>query len=183
MFCIDTDWKEISRNEATDPAKLSEADSLAYVIYTSGSTGKPKGVQIPHRALVNFLYSMQKEPGMTSQDTVLSVTTMSFDIFGLELFLPLLFGARVVIAERDDTLDGFRLASMMKEHNVSLMQATPSTWRLLIESGWSGHESLKSICGGEAFPRTWLRQCSADAGKYGIFTGPQRPPSGRAPFE
>ena len=152
MICIDSDWETISREKDNNPAPLCEPDNLAYVIYTSGSTGKPKGVQIPHKALVNFLYSMQKEPGLTREDTVLSVTTMSFDIFGLELFLPLLFGGKVVIAERDDTLDGLRLARMIEEHDVSIMQATPSTWRLLIESGWSGHESLKAICGGEAFP-------------------------------
>ncbi|MGA2228491.1 MAG: amino acid adenylation domain-containing protein, partial [Syntrophobacteraceae bacterium] len=152
MICIDSDWETISREKDNNPAPLCEPDNLAYVIYTSGSTGKPKGVQIPHRALVNFLYSMEKKPGLTREDIVLSVTTMSFDIFGLELFLPLLFGGKVVIAERDDTLDGLRLASMIEEHGVSIMQATPSTWRLLIESGWSGHESLKAICGGEAFP-------------------------------
>ena len=106
MICLDSDWETISRGKDNDPAPLSEPHSLAYVIYTSGSTGKPKGVQIPHKALVNFLYSMQKEPGLTPEDTVLSVTTMSFDIFGLELFLPLLFGGKAVIAERDDTLDG-----------------------------------------------------------------------------
>jgi amino acid adenylation domain-containing protein len=152
-ICIDSDWDKISRESTGNPALLSGPEHLAYVIYTSGSTGKPKGVQIPHKALVNFLYSMMREPGMTAADTVLSVTTMSFDIFGLELYLPLLSGARVVIAERVDTLDGSRLASLINEHNVTVMQATPSTWRLMIEAGWSGNQSLKVICGGEAFPK------------------------------
>jgi amino acid adenylation domain-containing protein len=150
---IDSDWDKISRESTNNLALISGPEHLAYVIYTSGSTGKPKGVQIPHKALVNFLYSMMREPGMTAADTVLSVTTMSFDIFGLELYLPLLSGARVVIAEREDTLDGSRLASLINEHNVTVMQATPSTWRLMIEAGWSGNQSLKVICGGEAFPK------------------------------
>src|SRR5207302_9919396 len=83
--------------------------NLAYVLYTSGSTGKPKGVEIPHSALVNFLLSMQRAPGFTATDTILAVTTLSFDIAGLELFLPLISGGRVVIASRDDTLDPRRL--------------------------------------------------------------------------
>jgi non-ribosomal peptide synthetase component F len=136
MICIDSDWETISKETANNPAPLAEPNNLPYVLYTSGSTGKPKGVQIPHRALVNLLYSMQKKPGLTSEDTVLSITTMSFDVFGLELFLPRLFGGRVVIAERDDTLDGSRLVDMIKEHDVSLMLATPATLRLLIEPRW-----------------------------------------------
>ena len=149
---MDSDWEMISKEKYSNPTPLASPDDLAYVIYTSGSTGKPKGVQISHRALVNFLCSMRNEPGLTETDTLLSVTTMSFDIFGLELFLPLITGAKVVIAERDDTLDGSRLSKLLEEHKVSVMQATPSTWRLLIESGWSGGDALKVLCGGEAFP-------------------------------
>jgi amino acid adenylation domain-containing protein len=152
VVCLDSDWEAISKERDGDPATQAGPDDLAYVIYTSGSTGKPKGVQISHRALVNFLCSMQREPGMTAADSLLSVTTMSFDIFGLELYLPLITGARVVMAERDDTLDGSRLTGLLKKHGVTVMQATPSTWRLLIESGWSGHGGLKALCGGEAFP-------------------------------
>lgn len=152
-ICIDSDWDKISTESIYNPAAVSGPEQLAYVIYTSGSTGKPKGVQIPHRALVNFLYSMMREPGVTAVDTVLSVTTMSFDIFGLELFLPLLSGGRVVIAKREDTLDGSRLAALLQEHDVTVMQATPSTWRLMIEAGWRGNKNLKVICGGEAFPK------------------------------
>ena len=152
VIYIDSDWDRISKEKDTNPKLPAGPSDLAYVIYTSGSTGKPKGVQIPHRALVNFLCSMRAEPGLKSTDTLLSVTTMSFDIFGLELFLPLITGAKVVIAEQDDTLDGFRLANLLKDFDVSVMQATPSTWRFLIESGWSGYDDLKVICGGEAFP-------------------------------
>ena len=88
------------------PTASTTADSLAYVIYTSGSTGKPKGVEIRHRSLVNFLASMQRQPGIAPSDRLLAVTTLSFDIAGLELYLPLVSGARVVIAPRAAAFDG-----------------------------------------------------------------------------
>jgi enterobactin synthetase component F len=125
---------------------------LAYVLYTSGSTGQPKGVEIPHRALVNFLKAMEHEPGITIDDVLLSVTSLSFDIAGLELFLPLMVGAQVTIAPSDVTADGFRLAALMKESGATIMQATPATWRLLLEAAWEGSLSLKILCGGEAWP-------------------------------
>lgn len=150
---IDADWHKIAEEDADDFVIQANPENLAYIIYTSGSTGKPKGVQISHRALNNFLYSMMKAPGATPKDTILSVTTMSFDIFGLELFMPLLNGGRVVIAEREDTLDGARLVELLDKHGVTIMQATPSTWRLMLEAGWKGKKGLKILCGGEAFPK------------------------------
>ena len=125
---------------------------LAYVLYTSGSTGKPKGVQISNRALVNFLSAMQREPGLGADDTLLAVTTLSFDIAGLELFLPLISGARVVIASREVAVDGMRLSSLLKRCGATVMQATPATWRLLLAAGWTGSPGLKILCGGEAWP-------------------------------
>lgn len=151
--CIDTDWNKISEEDSNDIVVQSNSENLAYIIYTSGSTGKPKGVQISHRALNNFLYTMMEAPGSTPQDTILSVTTMSFDIFGLELFMPLLNGGRVVIAEREDTLDGASLATLIEKHSATIMQATPSTWRLMLEAGWKGKKDLKILCGGEVFPQ------------------------------
>jgi enterobactin synthetase component F len=128
------------------------AGDLAYVLYTSGSTGRPKGVQVPHRALVNFLSGMQHEPGITAQDRLLAVTSLSFDIAGLELFLPLIVGAQVTIAAADVAADGFRLGSLMQQSGATIMQATPATWRLLLEAGWQGSQRLKILCGGEAWP-------------------------------
>jgi amino acid adenylation domain-containing protein/natural product biosynthesis luciferase-like monooxygenase protein len=122
----------------------------AYVIYTSGSTGKPKGVIIPHDCVVNFLISMSAAPGMTAQDRLLAVTSMSFDIAGLELYLPLSRGAQVVIAGRSDSADPKALQSLLERHKISVMQATPATWRALLDSGWSGSADLKMLCGGEA---------------------------------
>jgi amino acid adenylation domain-containing protein len=128
-------------------------DDRAYVIYTSGSTGRPKGVQIPHRALVNLLASMSRTPGLTERDVLLAVTTLSFDIAGLELFLPLTVGARVVVASREAALDSVRLGELVATHGVTAMQATPATWRLLLESGWRAPAHFKILCGGEALPR------------------------------
>src|SRR5207253_8710891 len=110
---LDADWPAIARARPADPPISATADALAYVIYTSGSTGTPKGVQIPHRAVVNFLHSMRQEPGLTEQDVLLAVTTLSFDIAALELFLPLTVGARVVVVPRDVASDGVRLLARL----------------------------------------------------------------------
>ena len=126
------------------------SENLAYVIYTSGSTGKPKGVMIPHRAIVNFLHSMRKEPGIGPADSLLAVTTLSFDIAALELFLPLISGAKVIIADAATVLDARLLAREIDTRGPTIMQATPSTWTMLIESGWRGSRTLKALCGGEA---------------------------------
>lgn len=151
-FLIDaqSDLRAAGRSE--NPPSRAGGDDLAYVLYTSGSTGRPKGVQIPHSAFTNFLLSMRERPGLTAADTLLAVTTISFDIAGLELFLPLICGATVVIAGRDRA-DGERLAEALSSHGATVMQATPATWRLLIDSGWKGTPGLKALCGGEMLPR------------------------------
>lgn len=155
---VDSDWSRIAeQSEARAPATATIED-LAYVIYTSGSTGKPKGVEIERRALVNFLLSMAEEPGLNASDTLLSVTTLSFDIAGLELFLPLITGARVVIASTEDGLDGERLAQLLEADNVTAMQATPSTWQLMLTAGWKGRDGLRILCGGEGLPRELAEQ-------------------------
>ncbi len=125
-------------------------DNTVYVIYTSGSTGRPKGVQIFHGALTNFLASMAETPGLTSEDRLLAVTSLSFDIAGLDLYLPLMVGGQVVLASRQDATDGRRLQELIAESGATVLQATPATWRLLLESGWQGGEGLKALCGGEA---------------------------------
>lgn len=125
---------------------------ICYVIYTSGSTGKPKGVQVPHGAVVNFLLSMKSEPGFTADDSVLAVTTISFDIAVLELYLPTITGGRVVIVDGVTAADGPKLIEAIDVHNISVLQATPATWRLLIQSGWQGRTGLKALCGGEPMP-------------------------------
>jgi amino acid adenylation domain-containing protein/thioester reductase-like protein len=128
----------------------ASAGDLAYVIYTSGSTGKPKGVQIHHRAVANFLCSMQKDLGINADDSLLAVTTLSFDIAVLELLLPLTVGAKVVIANSEVVADGALLAQSLTDSHITFMQATPASWRLLLEAGWTGKPDLKILCGGEA---------------------------------
>ena len=152
LVCLDRLPASISgRRPAAAALSGRQAEDLAYVLYTSGSTGTPKGVQIPHRALVNFLSSMQREPGITGGDTLLAVTTLSFDIAGLELFLPLTAGARVVIASSETARDGKQLLALMERFRVTIMQATPVTWRMLLDSEWHGSPALKILCGGESW--------------------------------
>ncbi len=149
-------WKTMMVNGGSarrGPVVSNTPESLAYIIYTSGSTGKPKGVEIPHRAVVNFLSSMRETPGLTSDDTLLAVTTLSFDISVLELFLPLITEAQVVIATREEATDGRQLSILLEEYAVTTMQATPATWQMLLDSGWNGKHDLRVFCGGEALPR------------------------------
>jgi amino acid adenylation domain-containing protein len=154
-----------------NPGSDVQSHNLAYVIFTSGSTGRPKGVQIEHRSLVNFLQSMACEPGLSANDILVAVTTFSFDIAGLEIFLPLIAGARAVIAGRDIALDGRALRQLLQDSNATVMQATPITWRMLLESGWQGPEGLKALCGGEAMPpelaREMIPRCSTLWNLYG----------------
>ncbi len=133
--------------------------SLAYVLYTSGSTGLPKGVEIQHSAVVNFLLSMQREPGFTAAfDSLLAVTTLSFDIAALELYLPLISGGRLIVATRDDVRDPTRLITLVAETKCTVLQATPAAWRGLVDAGWTGSRTLMALCGGEALPRDLAAQ-------------------------
>ena len=125
----------------------------AYVIYTSGSTGRPKGVVVHHAALGNFLRAMAREPGIGPADRVAALTTISFDIAGLEMWLPLTVGARVVVVPANLTRDGVGLAALLESEQVTLLQATPATWRMLVDAGWGGKSDLKALCGGEAMTR------------------------------
>jgi amino acid adenylation domain-containing protein/thioester reductase-like protein len=130
----------------------SPADT-AYIIFTSGSTGRPKGVQIPHVGAANFLLAMLHEPGLNADDVVAAITTLSFDISVLELLLPLITGARAVIGDRATAIDGKRLARFVAGNGVTVLQATPASWRMLLDAGWEGVPGLKILCGGEPLPR------------------------------
>ena len=168
---LDRDWSVIATEPEENQAVPVRPDHLAYVIYTSGSTGRPKGVQIPHRAVVNFVLSMQSKPGFSAADNLLAVTTISFDIAGLEIHVPLSVGARIVLASRQSAMDGKILARLIDAHRITVLQATPVTWRLLLESGWQGKSDLKALCGGEAFPRdladALLTRCASVWNMYG----------------
>jgi amino acid adenylation domain-containing protein len=161
VVCLDRDWTLMAREQATNPNVAAGADAVAYTIYTSGSTGKPKGVEVTHQNVVNLLTSMAKQPGLVARDRLLAVTTLSFDIAGLELFLPLIVGAQVVLASNEATVDGSLLLKLASSSGVTVMQATPATWRLMLEAGWKGTPALKILCGGEALPRELANQLVA----------------------
>ena len=167
LVCLDRDWKDIAVAAVANTANASAAEpkNLAYVIYTSGSTGRPKGVQITHRSVVNLVLAMQATPGISSTDTLLAVTTISFDIAGLEIYVPLSVGAKIVLISRQAALNAREMARLMDQHQVTVMQAAPVTWQLLIESGWQPQASLKILVGGEALPRDLRRACRAPRGR------------------
>jgi amino acid adenylation domain-containing protein len=149
-LCLDDDSDAVIPDDRPDQLASVGPTNLAYTIYTSGSTGAPKGVQISHASVVNFLASMQRCPGFSSQDILLAVTTISFDIAALELFLPLMVGARVVIAPREVIGDGEALLTLIRTCRATILQATPTTWRLLLEAGFSANDRVRMLCGGEA---------------------------------
>lgn len=151
--CLDLDWAKIETTATAPPDDQSAPSHLAYVIYTSGSTGQPKGVEIPHSAVLNLLSSIRNVPGMTADDRVLAITTLSFDISVTELFLPLAVGACVCMVDRRVASDGLLLARKIEDSRATYMQATPATWRMLLDSGWTGRKGLRIVSGGETLNR------------------------------
>ncbi len=149
-----------------------QAEDMAYMIYTSGSTGAPKGVGVSRRNMTNFLCSMLETPGIKSTDVLLAVTTISFDISVLELFLPLLAGATVDIAPRQLVRDAIALKAYLQQADISVMQATPTTWRLLLMAGWKGHRDFKCLVGGEALDTQLSRSLIPRCGELWNMYGP-----------
>jgi len=151
---LDHEWEDrIAAASSASPMRNMHRENLVYQIYTSGSTGLPKGVQISHGALENFVLSMIEELEVSAQETLVAVTSLSFDIAGLELYVPLVQGARLVIGSQGIAGRGDDLARLLEIMGATIMQATPSGWRVLINSGWTGNEHLLLLCGGEAFPQ------------------------------
>ncbi len=172
MVDLKSDWPAITRSPARAPLSAVEPNNLAYVIYTSGSTGRPKGVQVTHGALSNFLRTMRRQPGLDACDTLLAVTTLSFDIAALELFLPLIVGARLMLVSRAEVSDGLRLAARLRSSGATAMQATPATWQMLLASGWPGDQRLRLFCGGEALDPALAAQLRARAAAVWNLYGP-----------
>ena len=156
------------------PERLSRscAANLAYILYTSGSTGRPKGVQISHSSVVNLLDAMRRAPGFKAEDILPAITTLAFDIAVLELFLPLIVGAKVVIASREVAMDGYQLTKLISDSGATIVQATPATFRMLIEAGWRGDKRLKLLCGGEHFGDDLARSLWARGGELWNMYGP-----------
>jgi amino acid adenylation domain-containing protein/thioester reductase-like protein len=153
VVCLDTDWEKISEQSTDNPDSRVTAKNLAYVIYTSGSTGKPKGVQIEHGSVVNLLNSVRQKPGLSKQDILLAVATISFDIAAPDMYLPLIVGACIVLVSREVATDPAQLSKTLANSGATFMQATPATWRMLLATGWQGNKQLKIICTGEALNR------------------------------
>jgi amino acid adenylation domain-containing protein len=149
---LDQHWPQIETLSNAPVTSAVKPEHLAYVIYTSGSTGRPKGVQVPHGAAVNYLFSMAQSPGLNADDVLLAVTTLSFDIHVLELYLPLLLGSRIIMASQIEAADGDQLLRLIKTHHVTIMQATPTSWRLLIAAGWDKSVPIRVLVTGEALP-------------------------------
>ncbi|MFM9708651.1 amino acid adenylation domain-containing protein [Streptomyces galilaeus] len=156
----------------TAPLDRSDPDTPAYVIYTSGSTGLPKGVQVGHRALVNFLWTMARRPGFDSRDSLLALTTVCFDIAGLELYLPLVRGGTVEIVSAVEAADGVALRERVERSAPTVLQATPTTWQMLLAAGWSGDPALRALCGGEPMPPELAGQLTLRVGALYNMYGP-----------
>jgi amino acid adenylation domain-containing protein len=170
IYCDDTDRDGSNLDDSSNQGATPE--TAAYVLYTSGSTGHPKGVEIHHRALVNLLLSMQREPGFTASDSLLAVTTLSFDIAELELYLPLICGGRLVIASHEEIRDPRRLAERLRESKCTVLQATPASWRGLIDIGWRGQSNLRAFCGGESLSRDLAEQLGSRVAELWNLYGP-----------
>ena len=159
------------------PDSLVAGHDLSYVLYTSGSTGQPKGVMIEHRSLVNLLYSVIDRPGITSDDVLLGVTTVSFDIASLELFLPLLIGATLVLADAQTAKDGRALLERLTDRrtadeSITIIQATPATYKMLLAAGWQEQLPLKILCAGEPMSNDLARQLIPRCGSLWNMYGP-----------
>ncbi len=172
LVCLDRDWMKVARCPVTNPGISSLPDQLAYVIYTSGSTGRPKGVQITEQALVNILNAARQTIQVTDEDTLLAITTLSFDIATLELLLPLTVGARVIVISREVTIDGGQLVKRLTNSGATIVHGTPASWRLLLEAGWLGDKNLKILCGGETLPPDLANQLLARGGSVWNLYGP-----------
>lgn len=152
VVCLDREASQIIEESPENVPTVVCPSQLAYVIYTSGSTGQPKGVEITHKSLANLLLSIREKTGFSAQDIWLAITTISFDIAALEIYLPLITGAQVIVAKRETAADGTQLMSLLERSGTTFMQATPATWQMLLTEKWPGNPDLTILCGGEALP-------------------------------
>ncbi|NEO52861.1 MAG: amino acid adenylation domain-containing protein [Okeania sp. SIO3B5] len=171
MVSLDNDWEKISQQSPENPDSNISSENLAYIIYTSGSTGKPKGVQIAHKSVVNLLQAIATCPGLGAGDTMLAVTTISFDVSVPEIYGVLTIGGRVVLASREVVKDPPQLMELLASQNPTVMSATPATWRMLLDAGWQGSQNLKIISTGERLSRELadklLEKCDSLWNLYG----------------
>ncbi len=158
LLCLDRDWDEVARNSPLAPDVASDPERLAYVIYTSGSTGRPKGVEIRHRSVVNLITHMRERFGVGDDDVMANLTTPAFDLSVPDWYLPLCSGCALVIVAREETMDAGALAARLARCGATVVQATPTTWQMLVDSGWEGAPGMRIVGGGEALPRELANQ-------------------------
>ncbi|WP_407568092.1 non-ribosomal peptide synthetase DhbF [Bacillus subtilis] len=147
----------IKRYSPENPDVSVSLDHPAYIIYTSGSTGRPKGVVVTQKSLSNFLLSMKEAFSLGEEDRLLAVTTVAFDISALELYLPLISGAQIVIAKKETIREPQALAQMIENFDINIMQATPTLWHALVTSEPEKLRGLRVLVGGEALPSGLLQ--------------------------
>jgi amino acid adenylation domain-containing protein len=152
IILVDSIWKLLVTYSKENPPLITRPSSLAYVIYTSGSTGNPKGVGVEQHSLVNLFTGLMKEPGINIGDRFLAITTIAFDISAMELFLPLIAGATLVLADNNTSKDGRLLLELLQSANINIMFATPATWLIILEAGWETPLPIVALTGGEALP-------------------------------
>jgi len=171
LLFLEDAFSEIDQFPDTPLELKVSQEAVAYLLYTSGSTGKPKGVEITHRNLVNLLLGIANEPGIDENDKLLAFTTISFDIAGVELYLPLLKGACVVMTDTETARDPFLLLELLEKEEITILQGTPTTWRMLLDANWEHPLKLKAFCGGEALPlnlaKRILSKCDSLWNMYG----------------
>ena len=168
---VDSKASELAKEQIEQFPQISQ-DMLAYIIFTSGSTGKPKGVEVTHGAVVNLLMDLKDRLDVGPEDRLLAVTTLSFDISVLELLLPLVAGGTVMIATQADAADGMRLMELLDESQATMLQATPFTWKMLLELGFVPRPDFKMLCGGEAWPASMGEKLLATGGRLWNMYGP-----------
>ncbi|MCH5720443.1 non-ribosomal peptide synthetase [Niabella hibiscisoli] len=161
----------LTDGDVADPGIKVSGNDLAYLLYTSGSTGKPKGVMVSHKNLLNFLLGMKDIFNTDTHTRLLAVTTVSFDIAGLEIFLPLISGGQLVLADKEITKDSKALIDILQVQGINIFQATPATYKLLLQEKWPSLESLTLLCGGEALSKNiadaLLQKCGRLFNMYG----------------
>ena len=172
VIYIDADNNEIRKRGVLRPDIKIDPQTIAYIIYTSGSTGRPKGVKVHHQALVNWNLSISKMLRLNGEDTLLAISSPSFDMSVCELFCSISNGSTAVLANSNEVADGIQLIKLLDEYNISLMIATPSTWRILLDNGWRGKNNLKGVSGGEALTQKLVQELLPKMGELWNFYGP-----------
>jgi amino acid adenylation domain-containing protein len=172
VICVDRDRSRIDGRPAEPVGIEVDPEQRAYVIYTSGSTGEPKGVEVTHRSVANLVSYMREWPGLCERDVVANLTTPAFDLSVPDWYLPLTTGARLLIVPREATLDGVELADWLARSGVTFVQATPTTWQLLVDASWTGSAALKIVCGGEALSHALAQELQSRCASLWHMYGP-----------